>query len=74
MDRIRVYRASRYSVKYSFIFLEQNAVDLESIRQWVETGKFKIIIGRKTNFRDMKAVQNDCQMVLDGKRGVSNQS
>lgn len=65
-----MHRASPYDIKYSFIFLEPNAVGLESIRQWGETGKLKTIIGRKRNFRDMKAVQNACQMAFNEKGGV----
>ncbi|KAF4768644.1 hypothetical protein N7455_000102 [Penicillium solitum] len=70
MDRIRVARASRYGVKYSSIFLEPNAIDLDSIRQWVEAGKLKTIVGTKADFRDIQAVRKACQVVFDGRGGV----
>ena len=70
MDRIRVARASRYGVKYSSIFLEPNAIDLDSIRQWVEAGKLRTVVGTKADFKDLQAVRNACQVVFDGKGGV----
>lgn len=70
MDRIRVARASRYGVKYSSIFLEPNATDLDSIRQWVEAGKLKTIVGKKANFKDIKAVRDACKVVFDGRGSV----
>lgn len=70
MDRIRVLRASRYGVKYSSIFLEPNAEDLNLIRQWVEEGKLKTVVGTKANFKDIQEVRDACQVVYDGKGGV----
>ncbi|CAG8882974.1 unnamed protein product [Penicillium egyptiacum] len=70
MDRIRVARASRYGVKYSSIFLEPNAIDLDSIRQWVEAGKLSTIVGTRLDFKDIEAVRNASQVVFDGRGGV----
>ncbi|KAJ5155792.1 hypothetical protein N7492_008595 [Penicillium capsulatum] len=70
MDRIRVARASRYGVKYSSIFLEPNATDLDSIREWVDTGKLRTVVGTKVGFKDLKAVREACQVVFDGRGGV----
>lgn len=70
MDWVRRTRASRYGVKYSSIFLEPNATDLNSIREWVETGKVRTIVGTKAHFKDLKAVRDACQVVYDGKGGI----
>lgn len=70
MDRIRRGRASRYGVKYSSILLEPNATDLDSIRQWIEMGKLRTIVGKKAHFKDLQAVCNACQVVFDGKGGI----
>ncbi|KAJ5706548.1 hypothetical protein N7488_006349, partial [Penicillium malachiteum] len=75
MDRIRRARVSSYGVKYSSIFLEPNAADLNSIRQWVETGRVetgmvKTIVGTKAHFKNFEAVRNSCQVVYDGKGGI----
>jgi NADPH:quinone reductase-like Zn-dependent oxidoreductase len=70
MDQIRVARASRYGVKYSSIFLEPNATDLDLVRQWVEEGKLKTVVGTKTHFKDISAVREACQVVFDGRGGV----
>lgn len=70
LDRIRTIRASRYGVKYSAIFLEPNAKDLDSIREWVDSGKLRTVIGTKVSFKDLKAVRDACQVVFDSKGGV----
>ncbi|KAJ5813649.1 uncharacterized protein N7503_000399 [Penicillium pulvis] len=70
MDWTRRARASRYGVKYSSIFLEPNATDLNSIREWVETGKMRTIVGTKAHFKDLTAVRDACQVVYDGKGGI----
>ncbi|KAJ5764759.1 hypothetical protein N7520_004318 [Penicillium odoratum] len=70
MDWIRRARASPYGVKYSSIFLEPNATDLNSIREWVETGKVKTIVGTKVHFKDLTAVRDACQVVYCGKGGI----
>ncbi|KAL2404122.1 hypothetical protein ABEF95_000605 [Exophiala dermatitidis] len=70
MDQIRAARASRYGVKYSSIFLEPNAIDLDLIRQWVEEGRLKTVVGTKTYFKDISAVREACQVVFDGRGGV----
>ncbi|KAJ5232578.1 hypothetical protein N7468_005534 [Penicillium chermesinum] len=70
MDRIRVFRASRYGVNYASIFLEPNATDLDSIRGWVEEGNLKSIIGKKADFKDINAVRDACTEVYNGKGGL----
>ena len=70
MNRIRETRATRYGIKYSSIFLEPNATDLNSIREWVEAGKLRTIVGTRAHFKDIKAVRDACQVVFDGRGGV----
>ncbi|KAL4807988.1 chaperonin 10-like protein [Aspergillus unguis] len=70
MNRIREFRAARYGVKYSSIFLEPNATDLNSIREWVEEGKLSTIVGTTAHFKDIQAVRDACQVVFDGKGGI----
>jgi NADPH:quinone reductase-like Zn-dependent oxidoreductase len=70
LDRIRTIRASRYGVKYSAIFLEPNAKDLESIHEWVESGQLRTVVGTKVPFNDLQAVRDACQVVYDSKGGV----
>jgi NADPH:quinone reductase-like Zn-dependent oxidoreductase len=70
MDWIRRRRAARYGVNYSSIFLEPNATDLDSIREWVETENLKTIVGAKTHFKDLQAIRDACQVVFDGKGGI----
>jgi NADPH:quinone reductase-like Zn-dependent oxidoreductase len=70
LDRIRSARASHYSVTYSSMFLEPNAKDLDLIRQWIEEGKLQTVVGSTVHYKDLKAVQNACQVVYNAKGGV----
>ncbi|KAJ6108418.1 hypothetical protein N7523_009741 [Penicillium sp. IBT 18751x] len=70
LDRIRVLRASRWKVKYVSIFLEPNAKDLEMVKEWVENGKVRTVVGTRAHFKDIGAVRDACQKVFDGKGGI----
>ncbi|GFG17889.1 Reticulon-4-interacting protein 1 -like protein, mitochondrial [Aspergillus udagawae] len=70
LDRIRTIRASRRGVKYSAIFLEPNAKDLDSIREWVDSGKLRTVVGTKVPYKDLEAVRKACQVVFGSKGGV----
>jgi hypothetical protein len=70
LDRIRGLRASRWKVNYFSIFLEPNAKDLGMVKEWVESGKIRTIVGTKAHYKDVGAVRDACQRVFDGKGGV----
>jgi NADPH:quinone reductase-like Zn-dependent oxidoreductase len=68
--RIRKARAWYWSVNYSYLFLHPNGEDLDSIRQLIEEGKLRTVVGTTAHFKDLKAVRDTCQVVYDGKGGV----
>ncbi|GIC92867.1 uncharacterized protein Aud_009342 [Aspergillus udagawae] len=70
LDRIRTIRAPRHGVKYSAIFLEPNAKDLDSFREWVDSGKLRTVVGTKVPYKDLEAVRKACQVVFGSKGGV----
>lgn len=70
LNRIRSTRASYYGVSYSSMFLEPNAKDLDSIRQWIEDGKLRTVVSTTAHFKDLNAVQNACQVVYSAKGGI----
>ncbi|KAF7717347.1 Zinc-type alcohol dehydrogenase superfamily protein [Penicillium ucsense] len=70
LDRIRTFRASRYGVEYSAIFLEPNAQDLNSLREWIDAGKLRTVVGNIVSVKDAEAVRKACQVVYDSKGGV----
>ena len=70
MDGVRKLRAWRYGVTYSYMFLESNGKDLDHLRELVEAGKLRTVVGTTANLRDLKDVQNLCQVVYSGRGGL----
>jgi NADPH:quinone reductase-like Zn-dependent oxidoreductase len=66
-DSICSIRAWRYSVSYSFMFLELNGRDLDTFREFVEDGKLKPVVGTVVDFHDIEAVRNACTAIHSGK-------
>jgi hypothetical protein len=70
MDGIRKWRASRWKVTYSFMFIDPIGKDLETLREWIDKGSVKSIVGTTVDFNDIEGVKKACQVVHDGKGGV----
>ena len=70
MDSIRKFRAWRYGVEYEYMILESSGKDLDELRDYVEYGKLRTVVGTTVELRDLKAVQQACQVVYDGKGGL----
>lgn len=70
MDNVRKLRAWRYGVTYSYMFLESSGKDLDQLRELVESGKLRTVVGTTASLRDTKAVQDLCQVVYSGRGGL----
>lgn len=70
MDCVRKFRARRYGVTYSYMFLESSGKDLDKLRDLVESGKLRTVVGTMASLRDIKAVQEACQVVYSGRGGL----
>lgn len=70
MDRIRRLRAWRYRVGYSYMFLEPNGDDLDTLRGYVEEGKLKQVIGTTVDMEDIPEVRKACEVVYSGRGGL----
>lgn len=70
MDCVRKFRARRYGVTYSYMFLESSGKDLDELRGLVESGKLRTVVGTMASLRDIKAVQEACQVVYSGRGGL----
>ncbi|EFE44829.1 zinc alcohol dehydrogenase, putative [Trichophyton verrucosum HKI 0517] len=70
MDSIRKFRARRYGVTYSYMFLESSCKDLEELRDLVESGKLRTVVGTTASLRDLQAVREACQIVYSGRGGL----
>ncbi|EZF78754.1 hypothetical protein H105_00207 [Trichophyton soudanense CBS 452.61] len=70
MDSIRKFRARRYGVTYSYMFLESSGKDLEELRDLVESGKLRTVVGTTASLRDLQVVREACQVVYSGRGGL----
>ncbi|KAL4769255.1 chaperonin 10-like protein [Aspergillus nidulans var. acristatus] len=70
MDSVRKFRARRYGVTYSYMFLESSGKDLDELRDLVESGKLRTVVGTIASLRDIQAVQEACQIVYSGRGGI----
>jgi NADPH:quinone reductase-like Zn-dependent oxidoreductase len=69
-DSIRKFRARRYGVYYSYMFLESSGDDLDVLRDHIETGKLRTVVGTTAPLKDLAAVQEACQVVYSGRGGL----
>jgi hypothetical protein len=70
LDGIRRARAYYWKVNYSYLFLEPNGEDLDSLTRFIEEGKLRPVVGSETHVKNLDAVKNACQMAYDGKGGI----
>jgi NADPH:quinone reductase-like Zn-dependent oxidoreductase len=70
IDMVRKWRASRWKVTYSFLFLDANGKDLDTLREWIDKGNVKSVVGATVDLNDIEALKKACQLVNDGKGGV----
>ncbi|KAF7590655.1 hypothetical protein BBP40_002546 [Aspergillus hancockii] len=70
VDATRKLRARRYGVEYSYMFLEPSGKDLDLLREYVEEGKLKTVVGNTVDMSDIEAVRNACQVVYSNQGGL----
>ncbi|RHZ70325.1 hypothetical protein CDV55_107699 [Aspergillus turcosus] len=70
MDSIRKMRARRYGVSYTYMFLHENGKDLDALREYVEDGKLKTVVGTTVDMSDIQAVRDTCQVVYTNQGGL----
>lgn len=70
LDSVRRFRASRYGVSYSYMFLEPCGEDLDKLREYVEEGKMKQVVGTTVNIRDIAEVRKACEVVYSNRGGL----
>jgi NADPH:quinone reductase-like Zn-dependent oxidoreductase len=70
INRMNTWRASRYNVKYSYLWMKPDREGLEDLAGWVDSGKVKPVVGRTARLEDLKDVIEGCEEVLRGKGGL----
>ena len=69
-DSVRKLRAWRWSVNYTYMFLDSDAEELNILRSYVEEGKIRPVIGSRTDLKDIEKVKEACLQVYNGKGGI----
>lgn len=69
-DSIRRFRARRYGVSYSYMFLETSGEDLDALRGFIEEGKLKPVVGSIVEMGDISEVRKACQVVYSNQGGL----
>lgn len=70
MDAIRRFRAWRWGVEYEYFFLNSNREDLDDLREWVESGKVRSVVGGRVRMKDLDGVREMCRGVYKGRGGI----
>ena len=70
IDAVRKFRAKRWGAGYDYIFLNASAKDLNELREHVEAGKLKTIVGQTTDLKDIEAVKKVAMDSYQGKTGL----
>lgn len=70
LDQIRKLRACRYGTEYSYMFLESSSQDLDELRQYVEDGRLRTVVGTTVDLRDIGTVRKACEVVYSGQGGL----
>lgn len=69
-DFVRKKRARRWGVTYTYMFLESNAKELDTLRGYVEERKVQPVIGSRAALDDIEKVKELCLQVYQGKGGI----
>ncbi|KAK5043617.1 hypothetical protein LTR84_011377 [Exophiala bonariae] len=63
-------RASRYKVRYSYLFAHESGKDLERLADWLDQAMVRPVIGRVTCLSNLAGIKDGAQEVFDGKGGI----
>lgn len=69
-DGIGRFRAWRWGVEYSYLFVDGDADDLDAPRGYVEAGKVKPVLGTVVQLRDKVEVRKAAGQVYHGEGGI----
>jgi len=50
--------------------MKSNGSDLEKIKEWVEVGKMKPVVGKVLKFANLEGIKDECTRIMNGKGGV----
>jgi NADPH:quinone reductase-like Zn-dependent oxidoreductase len=69
-DCVRTWRASTWGVTYKYLFMQPSGKDLDQLREYVENGQLRPVVGNLVHYRDVDAVKEACDVVFRSKGGI----
>lgn len=60
----------RMGIYYQYLAVPSGTEELDLLTEFIEEGKLKAIVGRKTKLSDIEGVRAGCQQIYDAKGGV----
>ena len=60
----------RYQVNFESVLMKVNGSELERIKEWVEDGKIKPVVGKVLKFSNLEGIKEECMRIMKGKGGV----
>jgi NADPH:quinone reductase-like Zn-dependent oxidoreductase len=69
-DAITRWWIGRSQVEFDSVLMKCNGDDLERIKEWVEEGKIKPVVGKVLKFKDLQGIKDECTRIMNGKGGV----
>lgn len=69
-DGIRRLKAWRHGVEYKYLFLDPNGKDLALLKEQVEAGHVRPIVGLTADLHDIEKVREACWQTYKGKGGL----
>ncbi|OBT75009.1 hypothetical protein VF21_06327 [Pseudogymnoascus sp. 05NY08] len=70
VDQVNKWRAGRYGVNYSYLWMSPDGKGLEDLGRYVGEGKLKPLVGRTAKLEDEAAVKSGYEEVYSAKGGV----
>jgi len=52
------------------VLMKPNGSELERIKEWVEDGKIKPVVGKVLKFVNLEGIKEECTRIMKGKGGV----
>jgi NADPH:quinone reductase-like Zn-dependent oxidoreductase len=70
LDSIFRWWVGRYQVEFDSVLMKPNGGELERIKEWVEEGKIKPVVGKVLKFAKLEGIREECSRIMKGKGGV----
>lgn len=69
-DAVRKLKAFYYGVGYQYMFLDPNGKDLAVLRELVEAGLLRPVVGARVDLQDIEKVREACWQAYKGKGAI----